>query len=160
MNLEDYEAFLDSYAAAWSANDADAIASHWDVDDPAPFYKAEEVAEFFHKFEDIKAYWQHNERFHDAIRLQFSNISSKRLADALSLVFTRMRWDIRFATDAKRMDGATFVHAGKSMGGENHVVALLRDKGSELKLAGWSETPDAPISYIGQLYQWVADSDI
>ena len=32
MTPSDLLAFFDSYAAAWAANDADKIASHWDAD--------------------------------------------------------------------------------------------------------------------------------
>jgi len=68
-----------------------------------------------------------------------------------------MRWDIKFAADATTPDGAAFSQAGKLMGGENHVLALIKQTASGLKLAGWSETPDAPLSYMRQLYEWVAD---
>ena len=160
MNSSDLDAFFESYAAAWAANDSDRIASHWDADDPNPFYKAEEVPDYFHDLDEIKAYWKQNERFHDAIRLRFSEMKTRPLPDGYLMVFLRMRWDIRFATDAQRDDGTSFAHAGKSMGGENHVLALVHQKNTRLALVGWSETPDAPISYMRRLYEWVADPDL
>lgn len=156
MKTEDIEVFLTSYAAAWASNDSDKIALHWDSNEPEPFYKAEEELNYFHDFVEIRNYWKHNEAFHQAIRLKFSNISFKSLPGAYAQVFIRMRWDIKFADNAKTPYGAVFNQAGKLMGGENHVLALIRDADSELKLVGWSETPDAPISYMRQLYEWVA----
>jgi len=151
------ENLLESYAAAWASNNADTIASHWDADETEPFYKAEEVLEYYHQLDDIKAYWRHNERFHDAIRLQFSDIHLKSLAGGYHIAFISMRWDIKFAPNATLMNGAAFSEAGKAMGGENHVLALIRKRGNQVKLCGWSETPNAPLTYMRQLYGWMAD---
>jgi hypothetical protein len=63
-----------------------------------------------------------------------------------------MRWDIRFADDAKEIDGRGFAWAGKAMGGDNHVVACLKKVGGDWKLTSWVEAPDAPIVYMADLY--------
>ena len=63
-----------------------------------------------------------------------------------------MRWDIRFAKDAKLMDGSSFSWAGRSMGGENHVIALLKETGDGPRITAWIEAPNAPITYIADLY--------
>jgi len=38
------------------------------------------------------------------------------------------------------------------MGGDDHVLTLVVRTPGGWRLAGWSETPDAPITYISQLY--------
>lgn len=160
MNYTNIESLLESYSQAWAMNDPDKIAEHWDSSDPEPFYKAEEVLHYYHSLDEITKYWQHNERFHEHIRLQFSNISCKSLPGDYAIAFIHLRWDIKFAENVTTMDGVAFSHAGKSMGGENHVLALIRDTESGLKLAGWSETPNAPITYMRQLYEWQANPEI
>ncbi len=160
MTISNTEALLASYADAWSRNDPDGIASHWCAEEKEPFYKAEEVLHYYHSLPEMLSYWRHNQRFHDAIKLKFSNVTTKSLPGDYALVFLYMRWDIRFAADAKTEDGAPFSQAGKSMGGENHVLAMVRKTADGLKFTGWSETPNAPVTYMRQLYEWVADKDI
>ena len=155
----DVERFFSNYAAAWSENDSELIASHWDTEDREPFYKAEEVPRYFHRFDDIKDYWRNNERAHAKIRLKFTQLSTKDLGDTEAIVFVHMRWDIKFA-QSEAAEGPAAQHAGKAMGGENHVLALLRMTENGLKLRGWSETPDAPIAYVRRLYEWAADPSI
>jgi len=94
------------------------------------------------------------------VRLKFSELTYKLLPGDYSLVFARMRWDIKFSTKALLPDDTPFHYAGKAMGGENHVLALVKNTDHGLKIAGWSETPDAPIAYMRQLYEWVADPEI
>lgn len=156
IEVSDVEGLLSSYAAAWAANDSHLIGEHWDKSDPQPFYKAEEIPQYFHRHSDIEAYWRNNERAHAAIQLRFTDVEIKRLSPAEVLAFTHMRWDIRFA-DSTQAEGPAAQHAGKAMGGENHVVALVRQSANGLKLVGWNETPDAPISYVRRLYEWAAD---
>lgn len=154
------ESLLGSYAKAWAANDAGAIASHWDFSEPEPFYKAEEVISYFHNADDIRAYWENNQRFHDAIRLQFEKIHVRDMPGDLAMVFFEMRWDIKFAEQATLPDGSNFASAGKRMGGDNHVLALVKETAAGAKLIGWSETPDAPISYMRRLYEQIADPSV
>ncbi len=151
---------LDDYARAWSANDPEQIGSLWDADDPSVFYKAEEVLHYFHSMDEIMHYWSSNQRFHETVRLSFSNLKLKAIAENRAILFLNMRWDIRFAANAVHDNGAPFASAGKAMGGQNHVLAMVRQTDAGLKLTGWSETPDAPITYMRQLYEWNAASDL
>ncbi|MEM7281797.1 MAG: hypothetical protein AAF438_09240 [Pseudomonadota bacterium] len=157
MNHSELRTLFASYSNAWLENDSDALYAHWDKEDDAPFYKAEEIAEYFHRYDEILKYWQHNESFHDRVQLDFSDIQWKELSDKVLVVFVKMNWHIKFAPNTKTLDGHGFAHAGKTMAGENHVLAMLRRKDSGLKFCGWSETPDAPITYMGRLYQWAAN---
>lgn len=146
-------AFFDSYSAAWQANDPAAIEAHWDTADPKPLYKAEEITHVIEDWPALRAYWAHNEGFHQMVWLRFREPQVKPLAPGLVMVAVRMRWDIHFAEGTKTMDGHGFPFAGTAMGGDNHVITLLRHSGDGWKLTAWSETPDAPITYMGQLYQ-------
>ena len=167
--VADIAAFLDRYAGAWATGSADAIAAFWDAG-AFQFYKAEEISAFYFAWSDVYAYWRHNEGFNDKIRLTFSGVQARRFApgpaSGLITAAVRMHWDIRFSEDATLIDGRPFAHRGKIMGGDNHVLCLLRadPSGSDashpatpafksLKLCGWSETPDAPITYMAGLYR-------
>ena len=156
IELNEIEQFFASYAAAWGENDSALIAMHWDTADPEPFYKAEEIPNYFHRFDDIKNYWRNNERAHEKIQLKFTNTATKELGHDQAIAFVHMRWDIKFAPPSAA-EGPAAQHAGKAMGGENHVLAMLRRTTAGLRLIGWSETPDAPISYMRRLYEWAAD---
>ena len=151
-DLKPLRQLLGSYSAAWAANDATAIAGHWNTD-AFRFYKAEEITAYLTRWEDVQAYWRHNEGFHDKVGLRFDPQALLALNTGWAIGITRMRWDIRFARGTTTMDGAAFGYAGTTMGGDNHVLLLLAQTNQGLRLAGWSETPDAPISYIAQLYQ-------
>lgn len=158
MDSSAIERTLKDYADAWLLNSAAALGPHWDQPHFA-FYKAEEVTRFFTDFSDVAAYWQQNEGLHDAIRLQLSNIVPIAISDDLAMAAFDMVWDIRFSANAKLATGMDFHHRGKSMGGFNHVLAMLRRGAEGWKLIGWSETPDAAITYLTQLYYRTASAD-
>lgn len=147
------------YTDAWAANDAARIAGFWDRSDPYPLYKAEEIGHFLTDWSAIFDYWEVNEQLHETIRLRFSKFNFKPLNRAEVMVTAHMRWDIRFALDAALPDGTPFMHRGKAMGGDNHVLALIRKTGGTWKFATWSETPDAPITYVRRLYEKSAQLD-
>jgi hypothetical protein len=135
------EAVFDSYARAWRANDAGRIESHWDTSDPTPFYVAEEIEEVHDTWPKLRAYWKHNETFHEAVELAFDKFQYKPVAADVMMVAFHMRWDIRFAA------------AGNAMGGDNRVLTLLRDIDGAWKLTAWIEAPIAPINYMRHLYE-------
>ena len=147
---------LDAYARAWRRNDTREIASHWDSDNFL-FYKAEEVQAFMHDWEDVLSYWRQNENLHDAISLRFSEATCVPAGGDTVAVTVDMRWDIRFAADASTADGAAFPHRGRTMGGDNHVLIMMGPVEGEWKIRGWSETPDAAITYLRSLYFHHAD---
>jgi hypothetical protein len=145
------DSFLDAYKASWWENSAAQIEAAWFKESP-PFYKAEEIESIITDWDELRAYWRHNETFNSINELSYSEIQAHPLSAELQLLGMRMRWDIRFAENVKNMDGSAFAWAGKAMGGDNHVMAILRTVGDELKLCAWVEAPDAPIIYMGQLY--------
>ncbi len=146
------DSFFSEYREAWSQNKARLIESFWATDEPAPFYKAEEIDAIITSWDELRRYWTHNEVFNEAIELTFADIQAQAAGADRQLVGMRMRWDIRFAADAKLMDGSPFSWAGKAMGGTNHVIALLKETDDGPRLTAWIEAPNAPISYIAELY--------
>ena len=146
------EKFFEQYQSAWRANSAEQIESFWATGEPGPFYKAEEIDEIMTDWEQLRAYWRHNEGFNETNELSFSDIQSQPAGADRLLVGMRMRWDIKFSKAAKLMDGSAFAWAGESMGGTNHVIALLKETPEALKLTAWIEAPNAPINYIAELY--------
>ncbi|MEM7503528.1 MAG: hypothetical protein AAF417_15865 [Pseudomonadota bacterium] len=158
MDATAVNAFFESYASAWAENDAVAIASHWNPSATDYLYKAEELPEFLVNMEQITGYWKHNERFHERIRLRFGEVTLKPLPGG-ALAVLPMRWDIRFSEGVPTLEGGDFPHAGKMMGGENHVLTQLVETNNGIKLEAWVEAPDAPITYMRRLYEWAADSN-
>ena len=152
----DVQRMLQDYAAAWRSNRTTEISRFWDAD-AFLFYKAEEESTFFAEWDDVVTYWQNNERLHERVELKFSDVQCKNCGDNLLSAAVKMRWDIRFAADATLPDGQPFMHRGQAMGGDNHVFLLIRGAGETLRLLAWSETPDAPLTYIRSLYFKDAD---
>ena len=150
--MQDIVDFFEAYRKPWSVNSADELASFWDTADAGPFYKAEEIDGVFTSWDELKAYWTHNEGFNEVNELSFSDHKSQELAPGLHIVSMRMRWDIKFAENARMMDGSAFTWAGKAMGGTNHVISLLRKTDDGYRICAWVEAPMAPISYIAELY--------
>lgn len=155
---QDIEGTLAAYAQAWRLNRAHALEAHWA---PAQFayYKAEEVRRFFTQWSDVLAYWSQNEMLHDDIRLKFSAMTHITLTPERRMVALDMNWDIRFSDDAALADGSPFHHRGKSMGGFNRVLAMLVQTDTGWKIVGWSETPDAAITYLTDMYYRTAADD-
>lgn len=143
--------FLTAYRQAWLQNSAARIESFWDTSRP-PFYKAEEIPRIVTDWDELRGYWRHNEGFNQDNRLSFSGVIEQPLGDDLLQIGLAMRWDIRFAENARQIDGRAFAWAGKSMGGDNHVVACLRRVAGPWKLTSWVEAPDAPLLYMADLY--------
>ena len=136
---------LAAYADAWADGRAETIAAFWDRAH-FRFYKAEEVAEPFLQWDGVLGYWQANQAMHDTVALGFCKETALPLAGPWSMMMAHMRWDIRFAADAPA------AVAGKAMGGDNQVLALLHED----RIAGWCEAPDAPLSYMRRLYEQAA----
>lgn len=150
--MADVDDFLARYRSAWWANSAAQIESLWDTSAPGPFYKAEEFRNIITDWDELRAYWQHNEGFNEVNELSYADIVTRPIGDVHLLVGLKMRWDIRFAQDAKQIDGSAFAWAGQTMGGDNHVVAVLKKVDDDWRLTSWVEAPDAPILYMADLY--------
>jgi len=150
--MTDIDDFFASYKRAWWANSPAQIESHWDTGAPQPFYKAEEIPHFMTDWDSLRAYWQHNEGFNEVNELSFSDLVVQPMGESRVMVGLKMRWDIKFAADAKQIDGSAFAWAGQTMGGDNHVAAALQQVDGNWRLTSWVEAPDAPILYIADLY--------
>ena len=77
--MQDIQAFLDSYREAWWDNSAARIEAHWDTAEPRPFYKAEEIEHIITDWEELRAYWRHNEGFNSINELSYSDIVTQAL---------------------------------------------------------------------------------
>ena len=158
MNGQGVLEWLERYAAAWRSNRSDEIIACWDQD-AFLFYKAEEEPVFFDQWSRLERYWRQNEGLHERVILRFSDPMVKTARPGLLVATVNMRWDIRFANDARLADGQPFMHRGKAMGGDNHVLLMLEETPAGFRLVAWSETPDAPLSYLRGLYFKQADRD-
>ncbi len=142
------ESMFDSYREAWAANEASLLEAHWDVSDPTPVYLAEEIDQPITDWDGLRAYWRHNEGFHEKVRLGFSGYVYKPLGDDRVMVVFDMRWDIRFRN-----------FESDAMGGDNRVVTTLRRVDGQWRLTSWAEAPIAPIIYMRRLYERDVASD-
>ena len=149
---QEVKELLAGYRQAWSDNSAAAIESFWDVSRP-PMYKAEEIRHYLTTWDDLRAYWRHNETFNSINELSYADITAQLVTDDVQLIGMKMRWDIQFAENVKNMDGSSFAYAGEAMGGDNHVLACLRLVDDMWKFNAWVEAPDAPILYMADLYR-------
>ena len=145
MTQSAVEALAVATTAAWSGTTENIIAL-WDAD-AFRFYKAEEITEIYHRFDQAVDYWRANEAMHETVRLSFGDIAFLPLEGRFAAVTMALRWDIRFS------EGAPGQLAGRAMGGSNHVVALTTQTDAGLRWAAWSETPDAAITYVRRLYE-------
>ncbi len=143
---------LRRYGEAWRSNRAERLAGHWDSE-RFVLYKAEEVPRFFVIFDEVMTYWRHNQGFNARVELGFGEPAARPLAGPYSLATVAMRWDIEFRDNTSYLDGRPFPYGGQCMGGDNQVLLLTTGSGADLKLAGWSETPDAPLAYMARLYR-------
>lgn len=150
--MQELDEFFGTYRKAWSDNSAQRIEAHWDNTNP-PMYKAEEITRFFNSWEDLRAYWQHNETFNSINELSYADRIVQRLTEDVITVAMRMRWDIHFGADVRNMDGSAFAWAGQAMGGENHVHGCMKRTEAGWKLCSWVEAPDAPLLYVAELYR-------
>lgn len=148
----DIDEFLASYRQAWWNNSAEQIESSWDTSAAHPFYKAEEISHIITDWGELRGYWLHNESFNEINELSYADIVTQPMGDDRAMLGMKMRWDIKFADDAKQIDGSAFAWAGQTMGGHNHVVACLKKVDGEWRLTSWVEAPDAPILYMANLY--------
>ena len=53
--MNDVQQFFEAYREAWRENSAQRIESFWATDEPAPFYKAEEIDEVFTDWSQLRA---------------------------------------------------------------------------------------------------------
>lgn len=134
--------FLGDYADAWRVSTVAALSPFWDPD-RFRFYKAEEIERVHHRWEDVIDYWRMNEGMIGNADVSFADPYLSTLDAGWSVAVVKMRWNLRFTPVAPA--GL----AGKAMGGHNHVTSLFHDD----RLVGWSEAPDAPLIYMGRLYE-------
>lgn len=145
-------AHLASYSQAWRANDVAALLGHW-AEPEFRFYKAEEAERFFTRFADVAAYFRGNAELIEVMDVGLALVELVPCDAEMVFAIVQLQWNVRFACDARLPDGSPYAHRGKAMGGDNHVLALLTRTPAGWRFAGWSETPDAPLSYISRLYR-------
>ena len=134
--------FVENYAQAWRVGTVDALMPFWDPY-RFRFYKAEEVEHVHREWADVLSYWRMNEGMIGKAALVFDDLHVAPLDAGWATAVVKMRWSLRFTP------GAPAGLGGKVMGGYNHVTALFYED----RLAGWIEAPDAPLIYLGRLYE-------
>jgi ketosteroid isomerase-like protein len=127
-------AFLARYAAAYNRQDYAALLQLWDRDDPNVFYIAEEIDPPMHGWRLIDAYFARPGVL-DGIRNEYSDVRAHYLAPDLAIATYRLRFDIK-------------VRNMKPLSGFDRVIAVLRRKDGQWKLARYAEAPQAPLTMV------------
>ena len=90
MTQSAVEALAVATTAAWSGTTENIIAL-WDAD-AFRFYKAEEITEIYHRFDQAVDYWRANEAMHETVRLSFGDIAFLPLEGRFAAVTMALRW--------------------------------------------------------------------
>lgn len=132
---------MDAVKADWNAGNYDGLKLHWDQNDQAPLYIAEESDVVMTNWEDIEKYWSGTDAWNEWIVIDYYNYHVKRV-DATNAIIT---FDLRF--DVKLNDRP------KPIGGDNRGVVSLRKVDGIWKIHSWVEAPLAAITYVRKLYE-------
>ena len=134
-------AVMDAVKADWNSANYDGLKRHWDQNDPAPLYIAEESDVVMTSWDDIEKYWSGTDAWNEWIVIDYYNYHVKHV-DARNAIIT---FDLRF--DVKLNDRP------KPIGGDNRGVVSLRKIDGQWKIYAWVEAPLAAITYMRKLYE-------
>jgi len=140
---------MDAVKADWNAANYDALKSHWDPQDQAPLYIAEESDVVMTNWPAIEKYWRGTDTWNEWIVIDYYNYHVKRV-DATNAMIS---FDLRF--DVKLNDRP------KPIGGDNRgVVSMRKVEDGSWKIYSWVEAPLAAITYLRKLYELNVREDV
>jgi len=136
------QAFLDEYAEVYNRQDYDTLLTMWDRDFGGAIYMAEEVDPPMHGWDRITKYFNPvpGVKILDGIYNEYSNVRASYLADDLAVATYHLRFDIK-------------VRRQKAMSSWDRVMAVLRKKDGEWKLAAYAEAPMAPLTMVRRMLE-------
>lgn len=132
------------YYARFGAFDFDAVRRHWDVDDAAPVYLAEEVRGFLRDWPAIEAYWAETRRGLARLAARHHDLHARTLGPELALATWEMHWDALVAGHAR------------PIGGDVRVSATFRRRAEGWKLLHYVEAPLAPLVHL----RWLCEGRV
>ena len=129
-------------AARWNSQDFATLLELWDDEDAFPTYLAEEQGQWFVGWDRMRAYLdppKANPAI-EAIREDYYDIQVKQIADDLAIAIWYMHFEMKTI-------------AGKPIGEEVRVSAVLRNTDDGWKYIHWAESPKTAMVYIEDLYE-------
>jgi hypothetical protein len=142
MTIEtETRALIARLEAQWNANDMDGMAALWDLEDPSPFYQAEEEEAWADDWPKLRDYWRRTQALNQRIAVRYGDLGVKPLGPDLAFAFWRLHWDIKLS------------NRPNALGGDNRVFAVVRRTPAGARLCCYVEGPLAPITYMRKLYE-------
>ena len=148
--------WLNDYAAAYNAQDYEAVLSMWDQTYPTPIYIAEEVDPPMQGWARLNKYFDPipGVQILDGIRNEYSQVRANYLTDDVVIATYKLRYDIK-------------VMKQKPMSGWDRIMAVFHKTDDGWKLASYTEAPMAPGTMMRKLIeasvpddfeQWMKDN--
>lgn len=129
-------------ARRWNSQDFATLLELWDDADAFPTYLAEEQAQWFVGWDRLRSYLdppKANPAI-EAIREDYYDIQVKQIAEDLAIAIWYMHFEMKTI-------------AGKPIGEEVRVSAVLRNTDDGWKYIHWAESPKTAMVYIEDLYE-------
>ena len=129
-------------AVRWNSQDFASILELWDGEDQFPTYLAEEQSQWFVGWDRLNGYLNPPKAnpVIEAIREEYSDIQVKQIAPDLAIAIWYMHFEMKTI-------------AGKPIGEDVRVSAVLRNTDDGWKYIHWAESPKTAMVYIEDLFE-------
>lgn len=143
------EALLRETEDAWNSQDFYRWLDLWDADDALPFYLAAEEKDFFRRREQLEKYLDPNgaAQVTEAIRMTFSNVSARWLADDLAYAAYHVSSEMKL------------VFAPQPFSSKLRATSVLRRKPEGWRYICYTEAFQSPTMYFQGLNEAAVPDD-
>lgn len=143
------EALLRETEAAWNSQDYYRWLALWDADDIRPFYLAAEEKDFFRRRDQLEKYLDpvSTAKVAEAIRVSFSNVSTRWLADDIAYAAYHMSSEMKL------------VFAPKPFTSKLRATSVLRRKPEGWRYICYAEGFQSPTMYLQTLVENAVPDD-
>jgi hypothetical protein len=130
----------------WQSRDFGRMRAHWLKDLPAPLYLAEEKQTFLTTWPAFDAYFAATGAGSRSSLVKYKPLHSTAVGDGQEMVAFTLEWTVQL------------VNEDMPIGGSVRGVALFAREADAWKMRAYIEAPLAPIIYMRELYELVAES--
>jgi ketosteroid isomerase-like protein len=147
--VSEIEALLRETEDAWNSQDFYRWLNLWDAEDARPFYLAAEEKDFFLKREQLEKYLDPDgaAQVTEAIRVTFTNVSARWLADDLAFAAYHMSSEMKL------------VFAPKPFSSKLRATSILRRKPEGWRYVCYTEAFQSPTMYFQGLNEAAVPDD-
>ncbi|MDX2142409.1 MAG: hypothetical protein SFV19_03550 [Rhodospirillaceae bacterium] len=132
--------------AVWKSHDFSKMRGFWAKRLEAPLYLPEERKDFITTWADFDAYFAGTAKASKGGLVTYQPLIAMPMSQGLQMVAFTLEWTMQLVTDAK------------PIGGSVRGVALVDEEMGDAKLKAYIEAPLAPILYMRDLYELVAQA--